>query len=336
MNKAFFEREYTCPVCRTTFKSFSVRSSATYVEEKESDFHVRYKGVSPLHYSIIVCPVCEYAASNTTFAKELSLNMAEQLAVALSRLRSNDGTIYGEERDLDITLKAFQLAIRTAQLKKVSPAELSGLLLAAGWITREMKNIDLEKVYVNEALKHYVEAFNNGSREIGNLNDLQATYLIGDLYRRCGEYREAISWFNKVISHKNIKNNPNVEKLARDGWALAREESKNMPIAADAEPEKPVMEVEAPPIAEEEKAQVEPPRRRVTMQMSAGLYTDQIEWLKKISNEGYKNNNKLFTREQVLRSIIDFLMEELGEQIPSQFSTEEELIHEFKQMIAVK
>src|SRR5699024_8932229 len=106
----------------------------------------------------------------------------------------------------------------------------------------------------------------------------------------------------------------NVEKLARDGWALAREEAKNMPITVDTEPEKPVMEVETPPIIEEEKAKVEPPRRRVTMQMSAGLYTDQIEWLKKISNEGYKNNNKLFTREQVLRSIIDFLMEELGEQ----------------------
>ncbi|NLB88254.1 MAG: DUF2225 domain-containing protein, partial [Syntrophomonadaceae bacterium] len=140
MNPAFYKREYTCPICKTKFTSLSVRSSSTYVEEKESDFHVIYKGISPLHYSIIVCPICEYAASNTTFSKELNNKLAEQLAVALSQLKSNDNTNYCEERDLNTTLKAFQLAIRTAQLKKVPAAELSGLLLAAGWIARELKS----------------------------------------------------------------------------------------------------------------------------------------------------------------------------------------------------
>lgn len=340
MQKGFFEREYTCPVCSTIFKSLSVRSSAIYVETKESDFHTTYKGISPLHYSIIVCPTCGYAASNTTFAQELEPKFAEQLGVALFRLKANDNMEYNSIRDLPTSLKAFQLAIRTAQLKKVPAAELSGLILAAAWIARELTNKELEKVYLAEALNQYVEAFNKGSGEIGNLSDLQATYLIGDLYRRHGEYREAINWFNKVISHKHIKTNPNIEKMAREGWALAKEESKNTIPEDDSGIIQEIEENKSPETAkEEEKSQevsISTPRRRATMQMPASLYPDQIDWLKKISNEGYKNTNKLFSREQVLRSALDFLIEELGENIPSEFTNEEELVIEFREKLATR
>lgn len=338
MNPAFFNREYTCPICKTTFNSLSVRSSSTYVEEKESDFHIIYKGISPLHYSIIVCPTCEYAASNTSFSKEINSKLANQLAIALSQLKSNDSPNFGEERDLITTLKAFQLAIRTAQLKRVSAAELSGLLLAAGWIAREMNNTELEEVYVNEALKYYLEAFYSGSGAIGNLSDLQATYLIGELHRRCGEYKEAINWFNKVISHKDIKRNPNIEKMARDQWVLARDQAKNSSLTDTEEPE-PVINntdsVKSEPQIEEANQQepVSSPRRRTTMQMAANLYADQIDWLKTISNYGYKNTNQLFTREQVLRCVVDAVMQKLAEALPSQFTSEEELVDEILNLI---
>lgn len=337
MNPAFFNREYSCPICKTTFNSLSVRSSSTYVEEKESDFHVIYRGISPLHYSIIVCPTCEYAASNTSFSKDINSKLAEQLAIALSQLKSNDSTNFSEERDLPTTLKAFQLAIRTAQLKKVSAAELSGLLLAAGWIARELKHIELEKVYINEALKYYLEAFYSGSGAIGNLSDLQATYLIGELYRRCGEYKEAINWFNKVISHKDIKRNPNIEKMARDGWTLARDEAKNQSPTDDTEEAEPIINVNSAKPEPQEEADkqeaVNRPQRRTTMQMSAQLYVDQIEWLKTISNYGHKNTNQLFTREQVLRCVVDAVMEKLSDTPPSQFTTEEELVNEILSLI---
>lgn len=337
MNPAFFKREYTCPICQTKFTSLSVRSSSTYVEEKETDFHVIYKGISPLHYSIIVCPICEYAASNTSFSKALNGKLAEQLAVALSHLKSNDEINFCEERDLQTTLKAFQLAIRTAQLKKVSAAELSGLLLAAGWIAREMQYAELEKKYINEALKYYVEAFFSGNGSIGNLSDLQATYLIGELYRRCGEYKEAIHWFNKVISHKDIKLNPNIEKLAREQWALARDQAREAGTneGESADDTQTVKENTAPVEAEPETKQDEQAKaanstrcRRPIMQMPAGLYADQIEWLKNISNYGYANTKQLFTREQVLRSLIDAVMRKMGDTLPTQYTSEEELVNE--------
>ncbi|NLJ72246.1 MAG: DUF2225 domain-containing protein [Syntrophomonadaceae bacterium] len=336
MSKAFFEREYSCPICLANFTSLTVRSSAIYVEKRESDFHNIYKGVSPLHYSIIVCPECEYAASNTTFNNELNRTMADQLAIALVKLKSPEHIDYSEERTLETALEAFKLAIITAQLKKSKPEELSGLFLAAAWVARESHNSKLEEVYIEQALHQYIEAFNHTSGKIGNLSDLQVTYLIGELYRRSGDYKTAINWFNKVISHKNVKQNPNIEKLTREQWALAREEAKN--ITEDSEVKEiisPITEATSPSLEEENTAEevVEIIRRRSTMQFSANLYPDQIEWLKTISNYGHKNTNKLFPRENVLRALIDFAIAELGDKLPTKFTTEEELISELQEIM---
>lgn len=341
MNKTFFERKYKCPICLSSFNSLTVRSSAVYVKKRESDFHNVYKGVSPLHYSIIVCPQCKYAASNTSFNKELNKELADQLAVALVKLNLKDSFDYSAERTLDVTLQAFKLAIITAQLKKAAPSELSGLLLAAAWIARESNNIKLEKTYLEEALKYYVEAFNTMSGNIGNLSDLQVTYLIGELYRRNGKYPEAIKWFNQVISHKNIKQNPNIEKLAREQWSLTREESKGMAFPESEPSEKndtTATETESTPPEENnnKEARSKSIHRRSTMQFSANLYPDQIEWLRTISNQGYKNTNNLFPRETVLRSVIDFVMGELGENLPTQFTSETELIAELKKKIETR
>jgi uncharacterized protein (DUF2225 family) len=81
-----------------------------------------------LHYSIVVCPTCEYAASNSTFNEPLPDKLEVQLARALKVLKGENRPDFGGERDVNVALLCFQLAVRTAQLKKVSPAELAGLL----------------------------------------------------------------------------------------------------------------------------------------------------------------------------------------------------------------
>jgi len=224
-NNPLFFRQYTCPICKTSFKSYSIRSSAVYVERRETDFHVIYRGHSPLHYSIIVCPICEYAASNSTFNNDLPDKQQVQLARALKALKADNRPDFGGERDAKLAMQCFQLAVRTAQLKKVSPGELAGLLLGTAWVAREANHSQVETEYRREALKYYLQAYHD-SYQLGNLNELQVAYLIGELYRREKEYQQAINWFNLVISHKNIKSNPSIEKMARDQWALCREEAQ--------------------------------------------------------------------------------------------------------------
>ncbi|MDD4802320.1 MAG: DUF2225 domain-containing protein [Syntrophomonas sp.] len=340
---AFFDKKFLCPLCQMTFTSLAVRSSKVYIGERESDFHVIYNGVNPTHYSIIVCPACTYAASNNLFANPLPMNMIKGLSAALLQMPLEKPVDFSKERALHTVLLSFKLAIRTAQLKKVPPGELAGLLLAAGWINREIGDSESEKNYLAEALKFYLEAYQKSSKNVGNLSEVQAAYIIGELYLRQNNFTEAINWFNNTIFHPNIKKYPAIEKMARDQWALAREKSKSWPDSFTADNDnKPANNVQTatiPPSPAVEKAAAKPvpaPQRRNSMQMLVHLYPDQIEWLNKIVNCGYESSKKIVGKEQVLRTIIDTLMEELDGKLPTDFSSEKELQLRLKSLLDSK
>lgn len=329
-NNPFFEKKFDCPICKTSFTSLAVRSSRVYVQSKEADLHVIYRGISPLHYSIIVCPACYYAASNNGFSQEINPILLEKLIQALYQLRPEPAIEYNQERDLEKALGSFKLAIRSGQLKQVRAGELAGLFLGAAWVAREAGNQELEDIYLKEALTHYLEAYNKDFQSIGNMSDVQATYLIGELYRRNGEGKEAINWFNKVIVHKYIKQYPQIEKLAREQWALAREEARLQPDSEGKTVQPAIQLVEksennAPAAPANNTSKTAPPQRRPSMQMPAHLYADQIDWLTRIVNNGYNNTKTLVSKEQVLRALLDAVIKNLGDNLPEQFSNEEEL-----------
>lgn len=229
----FYERNFICPICEMKFSSLAVRSSAVYVEKRESDFHNIYRGLNPLHYLIAVCPKCNYAVSQRSFDKKISPAKLAQLRLAFTILDASN-TNFAGERDLSTALESMQLAIRTAQLMKSSYGEMAGLQQAAAWLCREDCNVKLEKSYLEQARKYYQSGYEKSPSAIGNLSDEQVTYLIGEISLRLGQYNEAIKWFNVTISNPNIKLNRSLENQARDQWSLARELSKKH-ATADAE-----------------------------------------------------------------------------------------------------
>lgn len=333
----FFAREYTCPVCMTSFSSLSVRSSAAFVEKRESDFHTIYRGISPFHYSIVVCPTCEYASSSQRFSESLPIGQVQPLSVALIKLKSSDAPYFCEERDLSAVLQAFQLAVRTAQLKKVAAGELAGLLLGTAWIAREMGQTVVEFDYRKEALKYYLEAYQNGSSQIGGLNDLQICYLIGELFRHLQDYPEAVNWFNKVIVHPEIKKNPTIEKAARDQWALAREQAKDNPPHRIPVSRAVRYEATAPgphPDQPAPQARSSAPDRKLPVQLPLHLSMDQVEWLSLVANSGGKSASHLITREQVIRAILDAAISSCHDQLPHDFSSEQDLKDQFEHLFS--
>lgn len=324
-NYPFYERNYICPICQMNFSSLAIRRSAAALEKRESDYQPIYKDLNPLHYSIIVCPVCKYAANKQSFAAELPAHLSVQLGQALLKMDTRN-TEFRKERDLDTVLESFQLAIRTAQLKKSGPGELAALIHAAAWICREANNTELERAYLDQALKYYLLAYENSSENIGKLSELQIMYLIGELNLRVGEYASAIRWFNRTYSHVDIKQNASLEKLLREQWQTANE--LNQKFTGQDAKMKPSLSVfpqsktEPVPLATDYS---ETSRPRTSMQMMSNLYSDQIEWLNKIMNRGYDYSKTLVSRDEILKSLIDACREYLGENLPDQFASEAEL-----------
>lgn len=311
------------------------------MQKRESDLHNIYKGVSPLHYNIVVCPCCHYAASNSVFSKTLSREATAQLSTALALLPSKDIDYCGQ-RDLSTVLSTFKLAIRSAQLRKVEPGELAGLILAAAWISREMDNSELESIYLKEALQHYLQAYEKCSSYIANLDDVKVAYLIGELNLRCGHPAEAVNWFSKVISHKNLGTNPTMGKMARNQWQMAREllkkpllsETGNSKLPIDEN--KAIDEVKKINKTDKTKAPETPvlPKRSNTIKMGVDFYPDQLKWIQDIVNQGYSTSKILVSKDQVLRIILDVVMEKLERKLPEDFGNEEELKKRLMQMMS--
>ncbi|MGE5397945.1 MAG: DUF2225 domain-containing protein [Chitinophagales bacterium] len=327
MSDGFYSRQMNCPICSLPFSSLAIRSSALNVKEQESDFHLIYNGVNPLHYSVIVCPACNYAAPAASFKEQIK--NVEELARALSQITTKPVRLTGE-RNISDALQSWQLALQSAQLKKLPSGQMAGIYLSAAWIAREIGDGDLEHSYLQQALNSYLAAYNNEPMPLGNLDGKSVAYLIGELYRRLDQYQEAVTWFNHVISDRRAKPNPRIEKLARQQWQEARLRSSNSTpgetVVQPAVSESLAVKTEDKNHEKRESSRSTQAPKRSRMQMPVHLYNDQIDWLSKVVNKGYDSSKSLITKEEVLRAVIDVFMGMMPlENLPTFFSNEEEL-----------
>ncbi len=64
-------------------------------------------------------------------------------------------------------------------------------------------------------------------------------------------------------------------------------------------------------------------------QMMLGLFNDQTDWIMQLVNQAYEQNHVLINKEQILRSLLDAVIQILGSNLPESFTNETELTREF-------
>ncbi|HYE83455.1 MAG TPA: DUF2225 domain-containing protein [Clostridia bacterium] len=222
MNDSLYSKKVTCPICGKQFSSMKAKLNACKVEKKDEDFCTHYVDLNPMYYEIFVCPFCAYSATENSFG-ELNEKEIKLLKEAFSG--RTVGRSFCIERGLNDAIAACKLAIHTAELRNAKASVLAGLCLKLAWFYRFAGDKQEEK-FLEYALKNYLEAFNVEECPIGNLNEISMMYLLGELSRRLGKLNEAIVWFGKAVASPERGQNPRIEKLAREQWALAKEQHK--------------------------------------------------------------------------------------------------------------
>lgn len=222
MNEALYSKKVTCPICGKQFSSMKAKVNSCKVEKKDEDFCTHYVGLNPMYYDIFVCPFCAYSASENSFG-ELSEAEAKLLKDAFT------GRVVGRsfctERSLNDAIAACKLAIHTAELRNAKASTLGGLCLKLAWLYR-FAGDKQEEVFLNYALKNYLEAFDKEELPLGNLNEISVLYLLGELSRRLGKFNDAVVWFGKAVASPERGENPRIERMAREQWNLAKEQHK--------------------------------------------------------------------------------------------------------------
>ncbi|MCX7779932.1 MAG: DUF2225 domain-containing protein [Negativicutes bacterium] len=222
MSELLYTVDKECPLCQATFPVTKVRSKLQMIKQ-DGDFCTYYKELNPNYYVVWVCPHCGYAAQDTYFY-ELS-------PAAEMKLKQ---FLHGREVNLNLSgvrtreqgMAAFKLAIFYAEMIAAPPSRLAGLYLKLAWLYREAEQAEEEKILLNKARANYEQATLKERFPIGNMTEITVDYLIGELYRRTGNYDQALSYLGKVVSNPRAKLERRILDMAKEAWHDAREQRK--------------------------------------------------------------------------------------------------------------
>ena len=195
--RTFFVDSVTCPVSGTRFQFLRVRTRAVRPKERETDFHVRYEGVNPTWYGIVVCPSCGYAAYLDDFDALDDAARARLSGDREPRSALLTGSLSGT-RTLEDAMLALDLAMRCYEGPGASDSRRAVLQHRRGWLEREAGNPTTERTWITRARASYEQAFESDKR-LSEEAAARIAYLVGDLGERLGDLQGAAQWLETAV-----------------------------------------------------------------------------------------------------------------------------------------
>lgn len=222
---SLFDRSYICQVCGNTFTSKQVKTSAVRTKERKKDFHALFSGENPTYYGVICCPMCGYAKFENDFKQELD---SSERAITEQTISRNWRTQnFCEERDTEMAIIVHKIALANYKVHSAKQSILGKLYLRLAWFNRELENTEESKRYIEMALSAFLSSYELEKFEETPEKEIEIIYLIGELNRQLGNYKDAVRWFDMTIKHEFIYKNRLLKLYAKEQWALSVEEKKS-------------------------------------------------------------------------------------------------------------
>lgn len=215
-----FDKNVQCPVCSEEFRTKKVRTSKLRLVKQDEDFMPYYKEENPIKYKVFVCPNCGFAATEEKYDSISSLGKGKIEKEVSSKWKKRS---YGNIRTVDEAIETCKLALYEGQLLEESRVYLGSIALNIAWLHRMKEEEDEEKRFLEIAKKLYEDAYYKEDLLNTNMDEVKLSYLVGELYRRLGDSKTAVQWFNTVVRNSNSNSNPIIRKMALEQWRLAKE-----------------------------------------------------------------------------------------------------------------
>lgn len=196
INTLLYDKKVTCPVCLKTFTCRVVKCYVPKVKSKDTDAFIRYEGVNPYFYEVLVCPTCGYAALKSDFPK---IESYKREVILIKIGNKWKGKEYPQIYDEEIAIERYKLALLNAVLGEFKDSTKAVLCLKIAWMYRLLEKQEDEKEFLERALQGFLIAYESERTPIYGLSSYSLEYLIGELCRRIGDYTNAKLWLGKVI-----------------------------------------------------------------------------------------------------------------------------------------
>ncbi|MCK9486253.1 MAG: DUF2225 domain-containing protein [Dehalococcoidia bacterium] len=225
----FFTDTATCPVSQTRFEFLRVRTRAVRPSERESDFHVRYHGVDPTRYGVVVCPHCGFASYWDDFTRVDESVRGRLWDDREARMALAGGPLHGI-RDQDAAVRVLELAIRCYETRGANDSRRAVLQHRRAWLERDAGNAATERSWLTLARDSYQRAFEHDTR-ISEEAAARVAYLVGDISVRLGDYQEAAQWLETAV-RVAPKTASGIMRTARDRLQDVRDAIKRERLAS--------------------------------------------------------------------------------------------------------
>lgn len=213
-----YDKTIKCPVCSNEFVTKKVTTSKLIKEHQDSDFLEYFNGgIYPFIYDVYICPNCGYAALSNQFDK-LSPRQKELLKkeVQSKWVYKNYGDVRTPQQAIDV----YKIALYCSELKKDYPIIQATICHRIAWLYRILKDAENENIFLKYTVEQYIASY-----ERDNVNQVRVAYLVGDIYRRLEQKKDASKWYYLVMTHPEKEKNALIVDMARDGWQMCRDQS---------------------------------------------------------------------------------------------------------------
>ena len=183
--------ELRCPICDTRFHSQAVVSTNSF-GGKRTDFHERAAGTQPLPYLVHMCNRCGYSGAERDFSDEAEVSpmLKEHVWNELTPTLPSAGSSGSDK---------YEAAAKVAEWQSMEPRHIADLLLRAAWCCVDEGDVEAERYFRRRAAWMFERSLESYD---GVAQDERAvlTYLVGELWRRVGDLRQANTWLDRVAS----------------------------------------------------------------------------------------------------------------------------------------
>lgn len=206
-----YDREIVCPVCQKKFSIKTIKKSSNKAIKRESDFYVHYNLINPYFYEVLLCNHCGYAALSTDFAK-IRPGQADLVRKKVTPKWQNK--TYPDIYNVNIAIERYKLALLNYFFTEDVASKKAMTCLKIAWMYRLLKDKPNELTFLKQAIEGFEHAYTEEKFPFYEMNEFMVQYLIGEMHRRVGNDDKALSWFGKVITSFNAKQN--IKDKARD------------------------------------------------------------------------------------------------------------------------
>lgn len=184
--------DFNCPNCATVFQSQLFASTNT-LGPIHTDFRRRAVGGQPTRFRVHMCYGCGFSGNLDAFEGTVTPDISDLIKERLIPLSEDD-----QKRKPWVK---FQYAAQIAIWNGSTFEQIADLFQSAAHICQDQENESQEREYRASAADFLTMAVQKEEYDLASL--AQATYLIGELYRRAGDGPKSDEWLR------------NAERLAR-------------------------------------------------------------------------------------------------------------------------